>query len=248
MPENCIKLLDEIKNDLNLKFLGRAVDWMWPDNMNGLVEMAEEMGYASGGQTIDSLLKMGMETEWMIHFKQELDSQTAGQTVNFSVPKETRRLIELTRELGCNKGGEIVDCLLEMTMNPMLSLINAFVFKDGARTIEWLLIQAQPSIKAATMNGFNPAKQPETPAPNPPENKPHIHSNNFTGQPHQFHTTGQQFVENQQQAQFHIKLPAIQISKLGGACGCIPLHFSPRLFRMAPGKLSSLSFNISKYF
>ena len=142
MPENYIKLLDEIKNDLNLKFLGRAVDWMWPDNMIGLVEMTEEMGYASGGQTIDSLLKMGMETEWMIHFKQELDSQTAGQTVNFSVPKETRRLIELTRELGCNKGGETVDFLLEMTMNPMLNLINTFGFKDGARTIEWLLIQA----------------------------------------------------------------------------------------------------------
>ena len=74
--------------------------------MKGLVELTEEMGYASGGQTIDWLLKMGMETEKMIHFRQELDSQTGGQTINLSLPRETRPLIELTRELGCNKGGE----------------------------------------------------------------------------------------------------------------------------------------------
>ena len=47
---------------------------MFPYNMNGLVELTEEMGYASGGQTIDWLLKTGMETERMVHLKQELDS------------------------------------------------------------------------------------------------------------------------------------------------------------------------------
>ena len=218
IPQNCIKLFDEIKNDLKLKFLGRAVDWIMPGNMKGLVELTEQMGYANGRQTIDWLVKMGLETKGIVKLKQELDSQTGGQTVNLSLPKETRPLVELTRELGFNKGGETVDWLLEMATNPMLNVINTLGFKDGAKIIEWLLIQAQPSIKAARMNGLNPherttissalnippqfpPKQPDTPAPNPAEKKHQLH--NFTAQPYQFQNTGKQFVEKQPQGQFH---------------------------------------------
>jgi len=62
IPYNCMKQLDVIKNDLNLRYQGSAVDWLLPCDMNALVELTEEMGHENGGQTIDCLLKMGMGT------------------------------------------------------------------------------------------------------------------------------------------------------------------------------------------
>ena len=69
-------------------------------------------------------------------------------------------LVELTRELGFHRGGETVDWLLKMAMDPMLKLINLLGFKDDGKTIEWLMNQARPSINEAIMNGFNPHKHP----------------------------------------------------------------------------------------
>lgn len=48
IPDNCIKQLDEIKNDLNLVFHGRIVNWSLPYNTKGLVELTKEMDYDKG--------------------------------------------------------------------------------------------------------------------------------------------------------------------------------------------------------
>ena len=48
IPDNCIKRLDEIKNDLNLGFHGRTVNWLLPYNTKGLVELTKEMDYDKG--------------------------------------------------------------------------------------------------------------------------------------------------------------------------------------------------------
>lgn len=210
------KQLDDIKNDLNLRSHGRAVGWLLPHNMKGLVDLTKQMGYDNGGQTIEWLSTMGMGSERILNFKQELDSQNAGQTVNLSLPRETRPLVELTRELGFNKGGETVDWLLEMATNPMLQLMNFLDFKDGAKSIEWLLNLAQPSITAVRMNRFNPddrptlssamnvplqfpPKQLKTPGVQPLGKIAQLH--NFNAQPHnQFQSShGQRFAEKQQQ-------------------------------------------------
>jgi len=216
--DSSMKQLDAIKNDLNFRFHGRAVDWLLPSDMKALVELTEETGHENGGQTIDWLLKMGMGTERILNFKQEPHSQNAGQTVNLSPPTETGSLIELTREMGFNKGGETVDWMLGMATNPMLEAINLLGFKDGAKTIEWLISQAQPSINAAIMNRSNiqerpsllsamnippqfPPKEVETPTLQPRGERAQFH--NFTsGPPHQFQGTGQRLGEMQQQVQF----------------------------------------------
>jgi hypothetical protein len=216
IPRDCFKQLDHIKNDLNLRYRGRAVGWLLPHNLKGLVDLTKQMGFDNGGQTIEWLSTMGMGSERILNLKQELDSQNGGQPVNLSLPSDTRPLVELTRELGFNKGGETVDWLLEMATNPMLELMKLLGFKDGAKTIEWLLNQAQSSNTAVGMNRLNPYERPtlssamnvppqfspkqlKTPGFQPPGKRAQLH--NFNAQPHnQFQSShGQRFAEKQQQ-------------------------------------------------
>lgn len=148
------------KNDLNLRYLGRAVGWLLPHNMKGLVDLKKQMGFDNNGQTIEWLLTMKMGSERMLKFKQQLDSQNRRQPINLSLSSDTRPLVELTRELGFNEGGETVDWLLEMATNPRLELMKFLGFKDREKTIEWLLNQAQSSNTAVRMNRLNPYERP----------------------------------------------------------------------------------------
>lgn len=75
-----------------------------------------------------------------------MGSQNDEQALNLSLQQEAESLVELTSELGFNRGGETVNWLLEMETktNPMLELMNLLVVKRGVSTIDSLLPQAQP--------------------------------------------------------------------------------------------------------
>jgi hypothetical protein len=202
IPEYSLKQLDEIKNDLNLRFHGLAVDWLLPFDLKGLIELTEEMGYENAGQTIDWLLTAWMGTERILNFTEELGLQNDGQAVNLSLQSEAGSVLELTRELGFDRGGETVDWLLEMATNPMLELINLLGFKDGVKTIEWLLHEAQP-FTAAIKNGFNPHASSTLPSAMniPPELN--TSTSQFPGNGGQFHNPNAQSHQQQRWDQFH---------------------------------------------
>lgn len=54
-----------------------------------------------------------------------------------------------------------MDWLLKMATNPLLKLISLLGFKSSAKTIDWLLNQAQLRIAAPKMNGFKPSERPK---------------------------------------------------------------------------------------
>jgi hypothetical protein len=78
--------------------------------------------------------------------------------VDWILPEETNRLIEVTRELGFTEIGQTMECLLGMaTYRPLFELTNSLGFKDCRKTIEWLLSEAQQNIAAMNKADFPPA-------------------------------------------------------------------------------------------
>ena len=75
MTIDCKNQLHELSTCLHLKSVGVAADWILPSEMNGLVELENDLGHEKGGNTIDWLVPMGKN---LVSLTQELGFQNIG--------------------------------------------------------------------------------------------------------------------------------------------------------------------------